>query len=380
MLPNPFQHIALLGVGQMGASLAKALHAKAGCARITGYDAKAEQASSLVEAGVLTLCDTPSEAVQGADLVVFCVPMGAYGPLMSEIEPALKEGTIVTDIGSVKEYAVEVLEPHLNDHVFVPSHPIAGSERTGAATSSAGLFEGKLFFVTLQSEEPRKEDEQVLALWRALGADAQYLPLEMHDQIYALMSHVPQALAYVSAHQMRSLGVTGIDATTKRHLRISQSDPIMWRDVYMHNRENIVEMLDFYLHILGHIKHELLSGAKEGQQETSDVAMQPQAVLPYVLASSLVSTVTLYESKLELPLYPFAAGGFKDFTYAASGDPEPVMQAISAHAGDVAMWLESCEQMVRGLMQAIQSNNDNALLVELTLMQQSGKGLCNSSA
>lgn len=370
-----FKKVAIIGLGQMGASLAKAFRAYAVTDEITGYDRDERQGELLVQQGTLKQAyPTAKEAAQDADLVVLCVPLSAYAEMVQEIADAAVDDAIITDIGSIKEAAVQMVQPLLRgEQVFVPAHPIAGTEKSGAMHASADLFQQKLFFVTIASEKPTIQEDKIIQLWQRIRADAQFLPTGLHDQIYALMSHMPQLLAYVSAQVLMPRYAPPVEESLRTHLRISKSDPLMWRDVLYYNRTHMVELIDFYLHILGHIRNELLAGASDA--EKSDVAMNAGAVLPYILASCLISTVSLYEQKLELPLHPFAAGGFRDFTHAAATDPDPVMQAISAHPADVAAWLDETESLLEVAKIALRDEDKNTLMVQLASMQQSGEML-----
>lgn len=372
-----FNHIAVIGLGQMGASLLKAFRAYAVTNTLSGYDLDAEQAELLVKQGTLpAVTNSIADAVKGADLVVLCVPISAYGAVSAEVTKHANDDVIITDIGSVKRAAVDAVSPHLRaSQVFVSAHPIAGSEKSGAEHATADLFQGRLFLVTLEGEEPTEASSKVITLWQRIRADAQYLPTDLHDQIYGLMSHIPQLLSYVAAHVLRPRHVPPVEDALKRHLRIAKSDPLMWRDVLLHNRQNMLEVIEFITHILGHMRHELLAGASAAEQEKSGEPVNAGAALPYILASSLISTVTLYETRLEIPLQPFAAGGFTDFTHAASVDPDPVMQAISAHAADAAQWLEEVEIYLNAVNDSLKAEDGNALLVQLTSMQQSGQML-----
>lgn len=370
-----FKKIAIIGLGQMGASLAKAFRAYAVAEEITGYDSDERQADLLVQQGTIArVYHSPNEAAEDADLVVLCVPVSVYHIVMEAVAPIASREAIFTDIGSIKEAAVDIVKPHLlGNQVFVPAHPIAGSEKSGAVHASAELFAQKLFFVTLADLQPSAQEEKIVKLWQRIQADAQFLPTGLHDQIYALMSHMPQLLAYVSAQVLLPRHMPPVDPSLRTHLRISKSDPHMWRDVFYYNRKHMVELIEFYMHILGHIRNELLAGANNA--EKADIAMNAGAVLPYMLASCLISTVSLYEQKLELPLHPFAAGGFRDFTHAAALDPEPILQAISAHAADVAAWLDETEVLLEAAKQALASEDKNMLMVQLASMQQSGEML-----
>ena len=372
-----FNHIAVVGLGQMGASLVKAFRAYAMCEKLTGYDRDEAQAQLLVQQGTLpSVSASLEEAVNGADLVVLCVPVSTYSHVAEHVTKSAAPNAIITDIGSVKMAAVEAVAPHLKAaQIFVPSHPIAGSEKSGAANASAELFQEKLFLVTLDGEEESDASRKMIQLWSRIRGDAQYLPTELHDQIYALMSHIPQLLCYVAAHVLRPRHAPPVDDDLKRHLRISKSDPLMWRDVLMHNKENMLEIIEFIGHILGHMRNELLAGAGEASKEKLDGPVNAGAALPYMLASSLISTVALYEQRMGIALHPFAAGGFSDFTHAASQDPEPVMQAISAHAADAAQWLEEVETYLAAVANTLKSGDENALLVQLAAMQQSGQML-----
>lgn len=252
MMAQQFETIALIGIGLIGSSIARDIREKqlAGTIVVT-----TRSEATLKRAGELGLGDrytlSAAEAVEGADLVVVSVPVGASGAVAAEIAAHLKPGAIVTDVGSTKGSVIAQMAPHLPKDVhFVPGHPIAGTEHSGPDAGFAGLFRGRWCILT----PPAGTDEEAVArlrlFWETLGSMVDEMDPKHHDKVLAIVSHLPHIIAYnivgtaddletVTESEVIKYSASGFRDFT----RLAASDPTMWRDVCLHNKDAILEML-----------------------------------------------------------------------------------------------------------------------------------------
>ena len=247
-----FERVALIGIGLIGSSLSHAMRRKGLARSIAGH---ARTAATRETARRLGLADsvhaTAAEAVREADLVVLCAPVGAYGPLAREMAPALRSGAIVTDVGSVKGAVVRDVGPHVPEGVhFIPGHPIAGTEHSGPESGFAELFDGRWCVLTPPAGADPAAVETLAAFWRACGSEVEIMDAEHHDLVLAITSHVPHLIAYNIVNTARHLErVTDTEVIKfsaggfRDFTRIAASDPVMWRDVFLNNKEAVLEML-----------------------------------------------------------------------------------------------------------------------------------------
>ena len=244
-------HVALIGLGLIASSISHAIRRAGLPVRITGYARSAQTRAEAARLGLGEIHDTPGDAVRGADLVILCVPVGAMGAMAAAIAPHLAPGATVTDVGSVKTAVVEAVGPHLPEGVaFVPGHPLAGTEHSGPGAGFASLFDNRWCLLT---PLPGTDPAAVTALadfWQALGARVDCMDPAHHDRVLAVTSHVPHLIAYtmvgVADHleQVTSSEVITYSAAGFRDFtRIAASDPTMWRDVFLSNREATLDIL-----------------------------------------------------------------------------------------------------------------------------------------
>lgn len=247
-----FGRLALIGIGLIGSSIA---HACRRDGALVGEIAIATRtAETLEEARRLRLGDEytldMAEAVRDADLVILCVPVGACGAVARTIGPHLRKGAIVSDVGSVKRSVVSQMAPHLLAGVhFVPGHPIAGTEYSGPASGFASLFDGRWCILTPQDADAEAV-ERLTLFWRRLGSNVDLMDARHHDLVLATTSHLPHLIAYnivgtaadledVTRSEVIKYSASGFRDFT----RIAASDPTMWRDVFLHNKDAVLEML-----------------------------------------------------------------------------------------------------------------------------------------
>ena len=263
-----FEKIALIGLGLIGSSIARACKATGAAGQVAGYARSAKTRAAAARIGFCDVFDTATEAVSGADCVILCVPVGACGPVMAEIAHHVAKGAVISDVGSVKQDLIAAMAPHIPDHAhFVPGHPMAGTEHSGPEAGFAALFRNRWVILTpLPDGEPEKID-RLARFWQALGAKTVFMTPEHHDLVVAMTSHVPHAIAYTMvgvADDMRRVTereVVEFSAAGFRDFtRIAASDPTMWRDVFLNNREATLEVLDRFTEELATVRDAIRRG------------------------------------------------------------------------------------------------------------------------
>jgi cyclohexadieny/prephenate dehydrogenase len=219
---------------------------------LVATDASTEVRQRARELGLAhRVAETNAEAVQGADLVIACVPVGACGPVAEDIAAHLKAGAIVSDVGSVKTAVMRDMAAHLPDAVdFVPAHPVAGTEHSGPDAGFAELFVNRWCILTPSPNASAEGIERLKGFWQALGANVETMTAEHHDLVLAITSHLPHLIAYTIVGTAEELeGVTESEVLKfsaggfRDFTRIAASDPTMWRDVFLNNKEAVLEML-----------------------------------------------------------------------------------------------------------------------------------------
>ncbi len=247
-----YERMALIGIGLIGSSISHAARRAGVVGSISG---SARTAATIETARRLGLVDvaaaSAAEAVKNADLIVLCVPVGACADVAREIGPALKPGAVVTDVGSVKGAVVRDVAPHLPAGVhFIPGHPIAGTEHSGPESGFAELFDNRWTILTPAADADAEAVEKLKTFWQALGANVEVMSAEHHDMVLAITSHVPHLIAYNIVNTAAHLGrVTDSEVINfsaggfRDFTRIAASDPTMWRDVFLNNKDAVLEML-----------------------------------------------------------------------------------------------------------------------------------------
>jgi cyclohexadieny/prephenate dehydrogenase len=252
-LPEPlFERVALIGMGLIGSSLARVCRRKGLARAIIAADASPQVRSEAAGLGLATeVADAPAAAVKGADLVILCVPVGAMGTVAQEIAPHIAPGTIVSDTGSVKTAIIRAVAPHIPATAnFVPAHPVAGTEQSGPAAGFASLFLNRWSILTPIEGTNPKAIARLTAFWKGAGANVEVMDAAHHDLVLAITSHVPHLIAYnivgtaadleeVTRSEVIKFSAGGFRDFT----RIAASDPVMWRDIFLNNREAVLEML-----------------------------------------------------------------------------------------------------------------------------------------
>lgn len=252
MSTQVYGRVALIGLGLIASSMFWAMKRAGLAGEVTGYARSSETRGTARRIGLCDrVCDTAREAVADADLVVLCVPVGAMGSVMEEIAPVLKPGATVSDVGSVKRHVIDAVQPHIPEGVhFVPAHPLAGTEHSGPESGFAELFDNRWsLLVPVEGTDP-EATARLRALWVGMGANVDEMDADHHDLVLAVTSHTPHLIAYTMvgvADDMRRVTDQEVikysAAGFRDFTRIAASDPTMWRDVFLTNKDATLEIL-----------------------------------------------------------------------------------------------------------------------------------------
>ncbi|MEL6783477.1 MAG: prephenate/arogenate dehydrogenase family protein [Pseudomonadota bacterium] len=264
-----FKRLCLIGIGLIGASMALRVRRDGLADHITIATRSAETLKRAQELGLGdSYHQNAAEAVKGADCVVLCIPVGAFAAVGEAIAANLKPGCIVTDAGSVKRSVINQLSPHMPDHVhLIPGHPIAGTEYSGPGAGFATLYDNRWCLLTPLPDTDPKAIDLLVRFWEALGSDVELMDPDHHDRVLAVTSHIPHLIAYnivgtasdleqVTQSEVMKFSASGFRDFT----RIAASDPVMWRDVFLHNREAVLEMLGRFSEDLAYLQRAVRNG------------------------------------------------------------------------------------------------------------------------
>jgi prephenate dehydrogenase len=276
------ERLAVIGMGLIGGSLARALREAGAVTTVVGIG---RSRPNLDEAFSLGICDEitqdAAEGVRGADMVFISVPVCAIADVVREIAPALSPGCIVTDGGSVKKAIVQACEPLMPKTChFVGGHPIAGTEHSGAAASFATLYRGKRCVLTPTEQTDPGALELVSNLWKLTGAAVCYMEAGHHDRIFAEISHLPHAVAYALVHAVGTADVEGENVLSytaggfRDFTRIASSDPAMWRDIALMNKDALLQSIDGFSASLKELRRRIEAGDGTGLNEFFTIAKQ----------------------------------------------------------------------------------------------------------
>jgi len=247
-----FDRVALIGFGLIGSSLARVLRRDSPATTIVACARRAETLAAVRRLDLADeTTDDPARAAEGADLVVVATPLSAYAEIGRRIAPALRRGAILTDVGSVKEAVIRDLQPSLPEGVhFVPGHPVAGTEHSGPEAGFAELFRGRWCILTPPPETAPEAVADVTRMWEQAGMRVVTMSADHHDRVLAVTSHLPHLIAYTIVGTATDLEdslkseVIEFSASGFRDFtRIAASDPVMWRDIFLNNREAVLDIL-----------------------------------------------------------------------------------------------------------------------------------------
>lgn len=264
-----YNRIALIGLGLIASSIFWASKRKDVSVHITGFARSAETRNTARKIGLCDeVSDTLEDAVKDADLVILCVPVGAMERVMVKIAPFLKTGATISDVGSVKRAVINAIEPHLpTDVKFVPAHPLAGTEHSGPESGFSSLFDNRWCLLTDHESADKNTQNRLASFWKGLGANVEFMDADHHDLVLAVTSHAPHLIAYTMVGVADDLGkVTDSEvikysaAGFRDFTRIAASDPIMWRDVFLSNKEATLEVLGRFTEELFDLQRAIRTG------------------------------------------------------------------------------------------------------------------------
>lgn len=252
-MPQPmFERVALIGLGLIGSSLAHVMRREGLAGHIAGHARSAATRDEVMKLGFAdSVHEHATAAVEDADLVILCVPVGSCGKVVATIAENLKPGAILTDVGSVKASVVRDVAPHVPASVhFIPGHPIAGTEQSGPNAGFAELFTNRWCILTPGPDSDANAVEKLTAFWRACGSQVDIMTVDHHDMVLGITSHLPHLIAYsivstaADLEEVTKSEVIKYSAAGFRDFtRIAASDPIMWRDVFLTNKDAVLELL-----------------------------------------------------------------------------------------------------------------------------------------
>ncbi len=250
-----FDTVTIIGAGLIGSSIARAAQASHAAETVRVFDADPDVRQRAADIGLGNVCDTLERACDGSDVVILCTPVGVIGEVSSACAPYLKSGAILTDVGSVKAEAAKAMRAAAPVGVHVlPGHPIAGTEHSGPDAGFASLFQGRWCILTPPDQMTDEEQvalEKLTTFWEAFGSDVEIMSTERHDLVLAVTSHVPHLIAYnivataddLERHVTEGEVVKFSAGGFRDFTRIAASDPTMWRDVFLNNKEAVLEVL-----------------------------------------------------------------------------------------------------------------------------------------
>ncbi len=262
--PGQFKRIAIIGIGLIGSSLARAARVHGLAGHVACHDADADTRARAEALGIVdSMHDDIAGAVTGADLVIVATPVGACGAVAKAMEHHLSPGAIVTDVCSVKGSVITAMSPYIPEGVhLVPGHPVAGTEHSGPESGFAEVFQDRFSILTPPRDADPQAVERLIDFWRAIGSDVEVMDAEHHDRVLAITSHLPHLIAYTIVAtaadletELEAKKAADDDIVTTREVikysaggfrdftRIAASDPVMWRDIFLLNKDAVLEML-----------------------------------------------------------------------------------------------------------------------------------------
>ncbi len=268
MSDTPFRQVTIVGLGLLGGSIGHAVQAFLPGTTVVGWDADAGVRTQAAELGLAhRIAESAETAAQGSDLVIFCVPVGAMGAAARTIAPGLARDALVSDVGSSKETVAAALAEALPGHHVIPAHPVAGTERSGPDAGFATLFRNRWCIVTPPADADPALSARLVAFWEALGARVETMDAAHHDKVLAVTSHLPHLIAYTivgtasDLEQVTQSEVIKYSAGGFRDFtRIAASDPTMWRDVFLSNKDAVLEMLQRFTEDLTELQKAIRKG------------------------------------------------------------------------------------------------------------------------
>lgn len=358
--------IAIIGLGLIGGSLAKSLKTIDADTIIIGIDPDTDAHDILRNDNALdhAFTEVTQDALTDAEIIIIATPPHTWETLATTLATLpLHHITLIMDVGSVKAYANQCFSQFSQ---FIPAHPIAGSEFSGAAFSTEALFTKKRIILTPSSHSNALAKQEAIRFWEMFEAHPTLMEAATHDAIYAHISHLPQFVAYAIAgatlpHVPHNEAYIGF-------LRLAGSSPNLWLGIFQHNPA-LANAAEGFLHIISHMLAELRTGELDHDSTPLNLEIGAQ-LSPRILASCLISAVTLEERKQELRMASYAGSGFADMTMPAMTPPDDDLALISEHSNAVIALLEMTEQQLRAMLVALKTKDWETLRVMMQDAQQ----------
>lgn len=350
-----FNKISIIGLGLIGGSIARSAHKNKTAKIITAYD---NNELALAYAKKHGFVDYTAESIERAakdsDLIIIATPPATLENIAQEIAPHLKSGAIVMDVASVKRPAIDAISPHLPDNViFIPAHPIAGSAQNGVQAGTDSLFINKRVIITPPTPPSHEVFTLINNFWQRMGAKLEAMPPEIHDLIYAYMSHLTQLIAFCVKQPLAEFyKYSDNNPVYKTFLRICESNPELWAEIFELNKDNILKGLDRYIDVISHVQNELKT-APENEKIGDDKELAYTVLFPRIVASCLVTTVMEAEKNAGIPFAKYAGTGFADFTSPALIPPDTDMENISTQYETVEKILNNFLLRLKQFRQAL---------------------------
>lgn len=363
-----FSTLGIIGLGQIGASVALAARKAGVCKLIWGFDSDEASTRYCKHKGMIDAPATPEAMAKDCDLIVIAVPPAAVGGITRRLIPHLGVDTVITDVASVKAPILRYLEEECPEGVnFIPGHPIAGGTRGGPEGANGAVFARKLVILTPPQGVDIRDPAltRVRQFWEMLDSSVELMPAEVHDLIYGHVSHLPHLIAFAAN---AVIGAHAEDTTLHRFLRLSASDPALWCDIVLHNSQYTLHALRNYLAMITHIRGELAQG--EASAEEENVELAETVLFPRIAASCLIATVSMLERQSGQRLARYSGAGFADVASPAAEEPEGDLEEISKHHRAVIAVLTRFEQQLAALASSIESSQPKQLLSLLEGMQR----------
>ena len=266
-----FNKITIIGCGLIGSSLLRAINKKKLSKQVNAFD-KSKEVSSFIKNNLsVNVCNDINDSVKDSDLVIISTPLSSYKEILLSIKSSLKKNVILTDTGSTKKEVNKIISNlNLKDVCWIASHPIAGTEYSGPEAGFAELFENRWCILSSEDQKQKEKLEILKNFWEAIGSKVKFMTFEDHDHVLSLTSHLPHAIAYSivrtvinNDHKFKDEIVQYSASGLRDFTRIAASDPIMWRDIFIDNSENILKVLDSFSENLEEIKKAIQSKSSE---------------------------------------------------------------------------------------------------------------------
>ena len=351
---NKLENITIIGLGLIGGSIASAISANK-IGKISAYDNNHQTLEYALQNGIAyAIYNNAKDAIKDADIIIFSCPPSQFEKIMQEIFPFIKKGAIITDVASIKLPAIAAITKYLPEGVhFIPAHPIAGSEKFGVQASNKDLFTGKKVILTPNKSQLNNQSVSIIRnFWEKIGSKVEFMPPELHDEVYAYISHLPQIIAFSMQQFTANLPNEEIYIKFKR---LAGSNPELWADICIANAEPISRALCDFIMFLTQIMGEL---AENPQSKNNNA----EPLFAQLIATSIIATASLLQEQRGVnPVY-YAGTGFADMTAPAKISSAQIMlEAISENNKEIIAMLKIILQKLNAIHKQLNKTDHNEL-------------------